>query len=104
MPISMHRHKRLKRSPQPGGPGSGGVTVRALVELVNAFDYYACPFCIDFMCTVVSQFFFFGGFFNQHFFIFPSWDKKTHNKVYSLTQTPENSATYMTVTTSLHSH
>lgn len=48
MPISMHRHKRLERSPQLWGLGSEGVTVRMLVELVNAFDYFACPFCIDF--------------------------------------------------------
>lgn len=53
IPISMHRHKRLKRSPQLLGSSSGGVTVRTLLELVNAFDCYACPFFVlTFMRTV----------------------------------------------------
>lgn len=60
MPMSMHRHKRLKRSQQLWGCGSEGVTVRTLVEIVNAFDCYACPFFVlIFMCTPVSRLFFF---------------------------------------------
>lgn len=59
LPISMHRHKRLKRSPQLRGSNSGGVTVRTLLKLVNAFDCYACPFLYCLSCVLLI-------FFNQH--------------------------------------
>ena len=81
MPISMHRHKRLKRSPQLRGSGSEGVTVRTPVELVNAFDYYACPFCIDFhVYSIFTVVFLWKLFFSQlvcFFLISRPRDEKT---------------------------